>query len=221
MPDIRNTKIKACLFDLDGVLVDTAIYHYKAWKRLANEMGFDFTEAQNEELKGISRMDSLNKVLAWGKVQKKETEKIELAKLKNSWYIEMIAKMTPDEVLPGTIDFLTSLHQEGYKLALGSASKNAAIILEKTDLKHFFNEVVDGNMVTKSKPDPEVFLQCAALLKVNPNQCVVLEDAVAGIAAAKSCGMKAIGIGDKNILFEADLVVSGVDKLTIKNLEKL
>lgn len=222
IPDtLRNTKMKACLFDLDGVLVDTAVYHYQAWKRLANDMGLDFTEAQNEQLKGISRIDSLNKVLAWGKVEKTDAEKAELATLKNSWYTEMIMKMTPAEVLPGTIQLLTSLQQRGYQLALGSASRNTAIILAQTGLKHFFNEIVDGNMVTKSKPNPEVFLRCAVLLKVNPEECVVIEDAVAGIAAAKSCGMKAIGIGDKNILANADLVVSGLDKLTIKDLEEL
>lgn len=149
------TKIKACLFDLDGVLVDTAVYHYKAWKRLANTMGFDFTEEQNEQLKGVSRVESLNKILAWGGIEKTDSEKDELAGLKNSWYVDMITKMTPAEVLPGTVDFLTAIHKAGYKLALGSASKNSGIILEKTDLAHFFDKIVDGNMVTKSKPDPD------------------------------------------------------------------
>jgi beta-phosphoglucomutase len=216
-----KTQIKACLFDLDGVLVDTAVYHYQAWKRLANTMGFDFTEEQNEQLKGVSRVESLNKILAWGGVEKTDAEKEELATLKNSWYVEMITKMTPAEVLPGTVDFLTEIHQAGYKLALGSASKNSGIILERTHLAHFFDEIVDGNMVTKSKPDPEVFLKGAELLGFEPAACVVFEDAVAGVEAAKRGGMKAIGIGDKSVLADADIVVSGLDKLTVKNLEAL
>ncbi|MET4082382.1 beta-phosphoglucomutase [Pedobacter sp. UYP30] len=218
---IPHTSIKACLFDLDGVLVDTAGYHYQAWKRLANQLGFDFTEAQNEELKGISRMESLDKVLGWGKATKSSVEKNELAALKNGWYVDMINKMTPEEVLPGVEDFLTALTQSGYKLALGSASKNSGIILKNTHLTHFFDEIVDGNMVSKSKPDPEVFLKGAELLGFAPEQCVVFEDAVAGIKAAKNAGMKSIGIGDKNLLTEANLVVSGLNKLTVEDLENL
>ncbi|GGH08658.1 beta-phosphoglucomutase [Pedobacter zeae] len=206
---------------MDGVLVDTAVYHYKAWKRLANTMGFDFTEEQNEQLKGVSRVESLNKILAWGGVEKTDTEKEELAALKNGWYVDMITKMTPAEVLPGTVDFLTAIHKAGYKLALGSASKNSAIILEKTDLAHFFDKIVDGNMVTKSKPDPEVFLKGAELLGFKPDECVVFEDAVAGVEAAKRGGMKAIGIGEKSVLGQADLVVSGLDKLKVNDLENL
>jgi len=216
-----STSIKACLFDLDGVLVDTAVYHYQAWKRLANTMGFDFTEEQNEQLKGVSRVESLNKILDWGNVEKTDAEKEELATLKNSWYVDMITKMTPAEVLPGTVDFLQAIHKAGYKLALGSASKNSGIILERTNLAHFFDEIVDGNMVTKSKPDPEVFLKGAELLGFKPDECVVFEDAVAGVEAAKRGGMKAIGIGEKSLLTEADVVVSGLDKLTVKDLEEL
>ncbi|MFC4213429.1 beta-phosphoglucomutase [Pedobacter lithocola] len=216
-----SSSIKACLFDLDGVLVDTAVYHYQAWKRLANTMGFDFTEEQNEQLKGVSRVESLNKILAWGGVEKTESEKDELATLKNSWYVEMITKMTPDEVLPGTVDFLTAIQKAGYKSALGSASKNSGIILERTNLAHFFDEIVDGNMVTKSKPDPEVFLKGAELLGFQPDECVVFEDAVAGVEAAKRGGMKAIGVGEKSVLTQADVVVSGLDKLTVEDLEKL
>ncbi len=220
--NIQNTSpIKACLFDLDGVLVDTAVYHYQAWKRLANTLGFDFTLQQNEQLKGISRVDSLTKILAWGNISKTANEQVELATLKNSWYVEMITKMTPNEVLAGTVEFLTALTNGGYKLALGSASKNSALILERTNLSHFFLEIVDGNKVTKSKPDPEVFIKGAQLLNVPPKQCVVFEDALAGIEAAKAGGMKAIGIGEVDILTGADLVVSGLDKLTIEDLEGL
>lgn len=225
MADTLNqtkTKITACLFDLDGVLVDTAVYHYKAWKKLANKMGFDFTEEQNEQLKGISRMDSLDKILAWGNINNKTLEEKEvLATTKNTWYVEMINKMTPAEILPGVADFLSKIRKVGYKIALGSASKNSALILERTNIARFFDAVVDGNMVAKSKPDPEVFLRGAELLKVSPAACVVFEDAQAGVEAAKRGGMRVIGIGSADILSRADLIVSGVDKLTIKNLEEL
>lgn len=218
---VQKPKIKACLFDLDGVLVDTAVYHYQSWRRLANEMGFDFTEHQNEQLKGISRMDSLDKILGWGGVQKSQGEKEELATKKNNWYVELISKMTPAEVLPGVLDFLTDLKEKGYRSALGSASKNSAVILERTNLAHFFDAIVDGNMVSKSKPDPEVFLKGAELLDSKPEECVVFEDAVAGIEAGKKGGMKTIGIGDTEILTEANLVVSGMDKLKVEDLERL
>ncbi|RKD20149.1 beta-phosphoglucomutase [Pelobium manganitolerans] len=214
-------KIKGLLFDLDGVLVDTAVYHYKAWLRLAKTMGFTFSELQNEELKGISRMDSLDKVLAWGNVQKSAEEKLALATQKNDWYVEMINKMTPAEVLPGALNFLQQAKQAGYKMALGSASKNSATILKNTNLAHFFDAIVDGNSVSKSKPDPEVFLKGAQELALQPQQCVVFEDAEAGIIAAKRGGMKAIGIGDKNILKQADKVVAGLGQLSVKNLEEL
>ena len=217
----ENTTIKGLLFDLDGVLVDTAVYHYKAWLRLAKTMDFEFSEKQNEELKGISRMDSLDKVLGWGNISKTDAEKLELATNKNNWYVEMINKMTPDEVLPGALEFLKSAHKAGYKMALGSASKNSSVILKNTGIAHFFDAIVDGNSVSKSKPDPEVFLKGAALLKLKPAECVVFEDAVAGIEAAKRGGMKAIGIGDKNILTQADKVVAGLNQLTVKDLKEL
>ncbi|GAB1462110.1 beta-phosphoglucomutase [Pedobacter sp.] len=214
-------EIKACLFDLDGVLVDTAVYHFKAWRKLANHLGFDFTEAQNEQLKGISRVESLNKILAWGNVEKTEDEKQQLATEKNEWYVAMISKMTPAEVLPGTVDFLTAIKKAGYKIALGSASKNSALILERTQIAHFFEEIVDGNLVSKSKPDPEVFLKGATLLEVQPSECVVFEDAVAGVEAAKRAGMKAIGIGSAEVLTQADLVVQNLGQLTIGHLQQL
>ena len=214
-------EIKACLFDLDGVLVDTAVYHFKAWRKLANHLGFDFTEAQNEQLKGISRVESLNKILAWGNVEKTEDEKQQLATEKNEWYVAMISKMTPAEVLPGTVDFLTAIKKAGYKIALGSASKNSALILERTQIAHFFEEIVDGNLVSKSKPDPEVFFKGATFLEVQPSECVVFEDAVAGVEAAKRAGMKAIGIGSAEVLTQADLVVQNLGQLTIGHLQQL
>ncbi|WDF56659.1 beta-phosphoglucomutase [Mucilaginibacter sp. KACC 22063] len=216
-----TTTIKACIFDLDGVIVDTAVYHYKAWKRLANELGFDFTEHQNEQLKGVSRTRSLELILGWGGVTKTAEEQVELATRKNNWYVEMINQMTPAEILPGAKEFLEACRNTGLKTALGSASKNSMTILNKVGIANLFDAIVDGNHVTTPKPDPEVFLKGAEALGVAPAECVVFEDAIAGVQAAKNGGMKAVGIGSPDVLTEADLVVSGLDKVTIETIKEL
>jgi beta-phosphoglucomutase len=213
--------IKACIFDLDGVIVDTAVYHYKAWKRLANELGFDFTEEDNEKLKGVSRTRSLELILQWGGITKTDAEKEELAKRKNEWYVEMISKMTPDEVLPGAKEFLVTCINAGLKTALGSASKNSGMILEKTGIAHLFNAIIDGNKVTKPKPDPEVFLKGAEELNEAPGNCVVFEDAIAGVEAAIAGGMKVVGIGSPQVLGAANLVVSGLNEMSLEKLRNL
>ncbi|MGN8072450.1 beta-phosphoglucomutase [Mucilaginibacter sp. SG564] len=210
--------IKACIFDLDGVIVDTAIYHYKAWRRLANSLGFDFSEEQNEQLKGVSRMRSLEIVLEAGGITKTDAEKEQLAEQKNAWYVEMINQMTTDEILPGAREFVQSCRDAGIKTALGSASKNSMTILEKLKIVNLFDAIIDGNKVTKAKPDPEVFLKGAEALGIEPQYCVVFEDAIAGVEAAKAGGMKAIGIGDPKVLHEADLVVSGLNEMTLDKL---
>lgn len=213
--------IKACIFDLDGVIVDTAVYHYKAWKQLANSLGFDFTEHQNEQLKGVSRMRSLELILGWGGVTKTAAEQEVLATQKNNQYVEMISRMTPAEILPGAKEFLAACHAAGLKTALGSASKNSGLILERTGLTKYFDAIIDGNKVSKAKPDPEVFLKGAEAVGVAPAQCVVFEDAIAGVEAAIAGGMKAIGIGSPDLLGKADLVISGLDKMTLAMLEEL
>jgi beta-phosphoglucomutase len=215
------TKIKACIFDLDGVIVDTAVYHYKAWKRLANELGFDFTEEQNEQLKGVSRMRSLELILGWGNVVKTEAEQLELATRKNNWYTEMINQMTPAEILPGAREFVQACRDAGYKTAIGSASKNTPTILQKLELLPLFDVVVDGNSVSIPKPNPEVFLKGAQQLGIEPSACVVFEDAVAGIEAAINGGMKTVGIGSPDMLTRAGKVVSGLNKMTLEMLEEL
>lgn len=215
------TLTKACIFDLDGVIVDTAVYHYKAWKRLANELGFDFTEEDNEKLKGVSRTRSLELILQWGGVTKTDAEKEELATRKNTWYVEMISKMTPDEVLPGATEFLQACIDTGIKTALGSASKNSKMILEKTGIAHFFNAVIDGNKVSKPKPDPEVFLKGAEELGIPPTNCVVFEDAIAGVEAAIAGGMRVVGIGSPQVLGKANLVVRGLDEMSLEKLRSL
>lgn len=212
--------IKACIFDLDGVIVDTAVYHYKAWKRLANSLGFDFTEHQNEQLKGVSRVRSLQLILGWGGVTKTAEEQEALATQKNTWYMEMVNQMKLDEILPGAKEFVEVCRKAGIKIALGSASKNSMTILNKIGITNLFDAVIDGNKVSKAKPDPEVFLEGAKALSVEPEECVVFEDAIAGVEAAKAGGMKVVGIGQPGVL-DADLVISGLDKMTLDKLFKL
>ena len=204
----------AFLFDLDGVLVDTAVFHFQAWRRLTKELGFDIDEEFNETLKGISRMDSLDRILDHGKVTLTQEEKEAYAKRKNDWYLELVNQMTPADVLPGVEDFLKAARSMNIKIALGSASKNAPVILEKTGILPYFDAVIDGNHVSKSKPDPEVFLKGAAALQVSPAECVVFEDAHAGIQAAKAADMYAVGIGAADVLSNADVVVPGFEGVT-------
>lgn len=212
-------KIKACLFDLDGVVVDTAKYHYLAWKRLANSLGFDFTENDNERLKGVSRMRSLEILLSIGNINPTDEEKLMMAKDKNDWYVEYIAKLEESEILPGVKDFLIELRGNGIKIALGSASKNSMMILNNLNLTSYFDAIVDGNKVSKAKPDPEVFLLGAKELKVQPSECVVFEDAQAGIDAAKAANMKVIGIGQKDVLLNADKVFEGLSNAHMDIIE--
>ncbi len=198
---------KACLFDLDGVLVDTAIYHFQAWKNLGKKFNYELTEEQNEQLKGVSRVESLNKILAWANYTASETQKNAWLVEKNEEYLRLISNMNPSEILPGVIDFLTQIKALGYQIALGSASKNAEIILEKTGLISWFDLIIDGNKVSQSKPDPEVFLKGAEGLGVAPEACIVFEDAQAGVEAAKAGNMRAIGIGEAETLALADKII--------------
>jgi len=213
-------KIKAIIFDLDGVIVDTAVFHYQAWKKLANSMGFDLTEAQNEKLKGISRLESLDILLEIGKINSmSDEEKQQLATKKNEWYRENILKMTPQDILPGVKNFLEELKKADYKIAIGSSSKNAGTILERIGMKNFFDAVVDGTKITRSKPDPEVFLKGAQELNIPPEQCLVFEDAESGIEAAKNAGMKTIGVGNPENLPKADKVIPGFQNVNISIIE--
>lgn len=205
--------MKGAIFDLDGVLVDTAKYHYLAWKKLANQLGFDFSEADNEQLKGVSRVRSLEILLEIGGIQKDELEQSRLREMKNNWYLEFIKDMTADELLKGAKEYLLQLKQEGVKISLGSASKNAVSILKSLDIYDLFDEIIDGTKVENAKPDPEVFLKAAEGLGLKPKECVVYEDAQAGVLAGKAAGMYVIGIGEKENLPEADKVVDGLYEL--------
>ncbi|PIE49648.1 MAG: beta-phosphoglucomutase [Flavobacteriales bacterium] len=209
------------MIDLDGVIVDTAKYHYLAWKDLADVLGFEFTEKDNERLKGVSRVRSLEILLEIGRKTLPQSKKDAYLKEKNEAYLDYVNQMTADEILPGVLPILEFLDSKAIPYALGSASKNAPLILEKVGLKNRFNAIVDGNAVSKAKPDPEVFLLAAQELGVEPKNCIVFEDAIAGIQAAKNAGMLAIGIGDKATLTEADYVFNDNTEITTTFLEDL
>lgn len=212
---------KGVIFDLDGVIVDTAKFHFLAWRKLANGLGFDITESQNEELKGVSRVKSLEKILAWGQVNLTEDEFMEQMALKNDNYLSYISTMTQEDILPGVSKIIDFLIENKVPIALGSASKNARSILEKTNLYQKFDVVVDGNDVSKAKPDPEVFLIAAEKLKMEPQTCIVFEDSQAGVQAANIAGMVSIGVGDANILEEADHVFTDFTEIEIEFIKNL
>lgn len=212
---------KGFIFDLDGVIVDTAKYHYLAWKKLANSIGIDFTEKQNEQLKGVSRVKSLEKILAWGNKDLNKDQFRELMAKKNDDYLSYIAKMDENEILPDVKKVLGFLIEHKQPIALGSASKNAIEILKKVNLYDKFDCIVDGNSVSKAKPHPEVFLIAAKGLMIDPEDAVVFEDAVAGINAANTANMTSIGIGDKTTLGEADYVFKDFTEIDTDFLRKL
>lgn len=211
MKIIQN--FKGAIFDLDGVLVDTAKYHYKAWKMLAQKLGFDFSISDNERLKGVSRMQSLEILLEIGGITETEERKNELAELKNTCYVNLIEKIDENELLMGAKDYLNQLKANGVKIALGSASKNAMMILNNLGIVDLFDAIIDGNKVSRTKPDPEVFTKAVDELGLSTDECIVFEDAVAGIEAAKNAGIATVGIGNRMVLRDADFVVKGLYEL--------
>lgn len=206
---------------MDGVLVDTARFHYLSWKRLAEMLSIPFSIEQNEELKGISRADSLEKILKWGKISMDTPRKEELMLLKNNWYLEYIEELTPTEMLPGVAIFLNELKKENIKIGLGSSSKNAIHVLEKLEIIHLFETIIDGNKVTHSKPHPEVFQQGAEELNIVPQDIIVFEDAQSGVKAAIDGGFRCVGLGDKNILSAATVVLPSLHEMTVERLKAL
>ena len=212
---------KGFIFDLDGVIVDTAKYHFLAWKKLANEIGIDFTAKQNEQLKGVSRVKSLEKILSWGKKEISQEQFTALMAKKNTDYMSFIADMTDSEILSDVPKTLNLLIAKKQAIALGSASKNAREILRKVNLFDKFEVIVDGNNVSKAKPDPEVFLNAADSLNIAAKECIVFEDSVAGIQAANKANMISIGIGDSEVLHEAAYVFKDFTEISIEFIEKL
>ena len=204
----------AIIFDLDGVIVSTDGFHYKAWKAMADREGIYFDETINNRLRGVSRMESLAIILERASKDYSEEEKLAMATAKNEIYRESLSQLTPQDILPGVMATLTALRGMGLKLAIGSSSRNTPIILEQIGLGDYFDAVADGNQIKNSKPDPEVFLLAAKLLGIPPQECVVIEDAYAGIDAAKAGGMKAVGVGDASKYEKADVTGAAMADLS-------
>jgi len=213
--------IRGCIFDLDGVIVDTARYHFLAWKRLAAGLNYQLSPADNERLKGVSRLKSLEIVLQLAGVSMSAEEMERLADQKNAWFREYIAEMKPDEIFPGVKALIRELRGAGIKVGLASSSKNAREDIRLLGIADEFDAIVEGNMIAHTKPHPEIFLKTAELLGVAPEACVVIEDAEAGVEAARAAGMKCVGIGSPVALAKADAVVSKTGDINLSTLTGL
>lgn len=213
-------QVKAFIFDLDGVITDTAEHHFLAWQALANDLGITFTREDNEELKGVSRMDSLDKILKLGGRENDFSleEKNELAHKKNEHYLELIQSITPKDILPGIEILLEKIKENGLKLALASASKNAFTVMESLQLKDLFDVIVDSNTIKNGKPDPEIFLRAAELVEIDPTECIGVEDAMAGVEAIKGAGMFAVAVGPKESFPHADIVYETTGALSFEDI---
>jgi beta-phosphoglucomutase len=205
--------IRGLLFDLDGVIVDTAKYHFIAWQRMAAALNIHFGHEENEQLKGISRVESLERILTWGGLTLAQEEKQQWMDQKNAWYLECIDQMGPEEILPGVAHFLAEARSQGFSIALGSASKNAVPILKRIGLLDAFDAIVDGTVVSASKPHPEVVLEGARRLGLRPEECCVFEDAEAGVAAALAGGMRCIAVGQPDVLGRAHRIIQSFDQI--------
>ncbi|HEY5745400.1 MAG TPA: beta-phosphoglucomutase [Chryseolinea sp.] len=213
--------IKACIFDLDGVIVDTAHYHFLAWKRLADELGIRFTVEDNERLKGVSRMQSMDILLSLGTVSLSQHDKETLANKKNTWFVDYVERMMPEEIYPGVKALLEQLRKQGIKTGLASSSKNARTVIQRLHIESYFDVVVDGTMIIHSKPDPEIFLLAASKLGIDPKDCVVFEDAEAGVEAALAAGMRCVGVGSPVQLGKAQRVIEKTGQFKPAELEQL
>ena len=212
--------VEAVIFDLDGVITDTANFHYLAWKQLGDKIGIEINEELNETLKGISRMESLERLLEFGKMAHKFTpqEKIEMATEKNNNYVKLIERITPNDILLGIKELLADLKLKQIKIGLASASKNAVMVLNNLELMDYFDFIADAAKCESSKPAPDIFLMAAKGLNVNPVNCIGIEDASAGIKAINTANMYSVGVGSKKILNEADYVVSSTQDLKLDEL---
>lgn len=222
MTTIAFDQIKGFVFDLDGVITDTSLYHTKAWRQLAEKLGVTWTKTLEDGLKGISRMDSLEMILKTGNKENDYTqeEKVALATEKNTNYVNAIHQMTPANILPGIKAFLDDLRANGYLIALASASKNGPTVLKQLELTDYFPKIVDPATLTKGKPDPEIYVKGAEALNLDPAQCIGVEDAAAGIQAINDANETSIGIGDPDTLSAADILFKDTSEMTLANIAK-
>lgn len=222
----KFSDIKGFVFDLDGVITDTSVFHSQAWHQVADKVGAPWSKELEDGLKGISRMDSLEMILKAGNLQDKyqdkytDEQKVDLATEKNTNYLKLVDQMTPDNILPGIKAFLDEIKNGGYLLSLASASKNAPKVLQKLNLTDYFPKIVDPKTLSKGKPDPEIYLKGAELIDLKPEQCIGVEDAAAGVESINAAGETSIGIGDKNILKDADINFADTSEMTLANIEK-
>lgn len=210
--------IQAVIFDLDGVIVSTDEFHYQGWQRLADEEGIHFDQQINHRLRGVSRMESLDILLERSPRQYNEQQKVELATRKNGYYVELLQKITPTDILPGAMDVLTGLRASGVKIAIGSSSRNSPMILGRIGLGSFFDATADGNDIKRSKPDPEVFLTAARRLNISPANCLVVEDASAGVEAAIAGSMKCLAVGAAAGDARAQLSAADLTQVTVQQM---
>ncbi|MBU7473640.1 beta-phosphoglucomutase [Lactiplantibacillus pentosus] len=213
--------IKGFVFDLDGVITDTAAFHTQAWHQVADKVGVEWDDQLGDALKGISRMDSLNLILERGNKENAftEDEKVSLATEKNENYLTLVNQMTPANILPGISEFLVALQDQGYQMSLASASKNSPLVLKNLGLSRFFTKAVDPTTLKHGKPDPEIFRRGAELLALDPSQCIGVEDAAAGVAAINAAGETSIGIGNPETLASADINFTKTTLLTLDNIK--
>lgn len=207
------SKFKAIIFDLDGVLVSTDQYHYKAWNKMAGDLNINFDQELNNHLRGISRMDSLNIILNAANLKLSESEKVLLAEEKNNYYVEYLQLLNESDIDPIVIEVLNQLKEKQIKLAIGSSSKNAKLILERVKLISYFDAISDGNNIENSKPNPEVFLKAAEYIMEDPKNCLIVEDAVSGIEAGHKAGMKTVAIGHATTSPKADYRITSFDTI--------
>jgi len=213
--------VKAVIFDLDGVIVDSAKFHFQSWKKVADKLDLRFTEEDNEQLKGVSRADSLDIILSLNDRELPEVEKGRLLEYKNGLYLGYVSFVDESEILPGAAELIDDLRDKGLKVALGSSSKNGRLLLKQMGIFNKFDVIVDGTNITRSKPDPEVFLLGANQLNLAPKKCLVVEDAVSGVEAARTGGFRSIGVGDSEILGRAEHVVSTLEGMTVARIAEL
>jgi beta-phosphoglucomutase len=213
--------LKACIYDLDGVITDTAKYHYQSWKWVADQLEYHLTEKQNQKLKGVGRKESLEKIIKWSGNRISEAYKQRYLLKKNAMYLEFIDTMTPDEVFPGFKEFNDAAKVQGIKVAIGSSSRNAIRIIDKLDLVLEFHAIVDGGMTENSKPEPDIFLLAAEKLQCDPSECLVIEDSQAGLTAAKKAGMKSILYGEDKGLKGAHLQIDDWSKADLEKFKTL